>query len=457
MRLFPRTLGGQLVALLAIALLVSLAFTGIMLYRERVDALRMADRLGLLERVASVTRMLALAEPQERAAMAEAASSPRLRFWITDESTLPAPEQSAGAVIYAKQFDRLFDLPLREPARLSLVDTGINPPAEPQEEGEHQERPSRTRAQIDVTASLPFNDRGWLNAQTRIRAQLGPPAWPSMVSSLVLALVMLALIIFAARRVTRPLKALAASAEAFGRGDAVAPLKESGPDEARRLIHAFNQMQERLSRFVADRTRMLAAIGHDLRTPITSLKLRAEMVDDDETRQKMLATLDDMQHMTEATLAFARDDAAAEPSRPVDLAALIESAVDDLAGMGKPVSFAGAGKLVYSCRPTSLKRAIGNLIDNAIQYGERARVTLAASASGPLITVEDDGPGIPADRMDEVFKPFTRLESSRSRETGGTGLGLSIARSIILAHGGTLALRNRGGGGLTAEIRLPPG
>ncbi|MBN9009336.1 MAG: HAMP domain-containing protein [Rhizobiales bacterium] len=275
--------------------------------------------------------------------------------------------------------------------------------------------------------------------------------------SLILALVMLGLIIFAARRVTRPLKALAASAEAFGRGDAVAPLPESGPDEARRLIHAFNQMQERLSRFVTDRTRMLAAIGHDLRTPITSLKLRAEMVDDEETRQKMRATLDEMQHMTEATLAFARDDAGAEPSRAVDLAALIESAVDDLAEMGKPVSFADAGRLVYSCRPTALKRAIGNLIENAIQYGERARVRLTAAPSGPVIAVEDDGPGIPAERIDEVFKPFTRLESSRSRETGGSGLGLSIARSIVLAHGGTLALRNREDGGLAAEIRLPPG
>ncbi|MBN8996115.1 MAG: HAMP domain-containing protein [Rhizobiales bacterium] len=427
-----------------------------MFYRERVDAVQAVERTGLAERIASVTRVLGLAEPQERAAMADSASSPRLRFWITDESVLPAPEASDGAVIYAKQFDDLFDFPLREPARFSDelaimppsdLDAPRPPPPPP---------PRRIRASVDVTVSLPFSDHGWLNAQTRIRTG-GAPAWPLLISSLILALVMLGLIIFAARRVTRPLKALAASAEAFGRGDAVAPLPESGPDEARRLIHAFNQMQERLSRFVTDRTRMLAAIGHDLRTPITSLKLRAEMVDDEETRQKMRATLDEMQHMTEATLAFARDDAGAEPSRAVDLAALIESAVDDLAEMGKPVSFADAGRLVYSCRPTALKRAIGNLIENAIQYGERARVRLTAAPSGPVIAVEDDGPGIPAERIDEVFKPFTRLESSRSRETGGSGLGLSIARSIVLAHGGTLALRNREDGGLAAEIRLPPG
>jgi signal transduction histidine kinase len=455
-KLFPRTLGGQLVALLALALIISLAASFFMFYRERVDAVRAADRIGFLERIASVTRMLVLAEPQERAAMADAASSQWLHFWITDESALPTPESSNGTVVYANRFDKLFDFPLREPARLSMVDTGVNPPGA----GEDPKPIVRRRLglpQIDVTVSLPFNDRGWLNAQTRLRAGGGPPPWPSLISTLILALVMLGLIILAARRVTRPLKALAANAEAFGRGAATPPLAESGPDEARRLIHAFNQMQERLTRFVGDRTRMLAAIGHDLRTPITSLKLRAELVDDEDTRTKMLATLDEMQHMTEATLAFARDDASAEPSRSVDLAALIESLVDDLAGMGRPVTFADAPRLAYSCRPTALKRAIGNLIENAIQYGERARVSLAATPSGPVIIVDDDGPGIPPDRIDEVFKPFTRLETSRSRETGGTGLGLSIARSIVLAHGGQVTLANRKGGGLRAEIHLPRG
>jgi signal transduction histidine kinase len=453
-RLFPRTLGGQLVALLAIALLVSIAATTVMFYRERVDAVQAVERTGLAERIASVTRVLGLAEPQERAAMADSASSPRLRFWITDESVLPAPETSDGAVIYAKQFDDLFDFPLREPARFS-DELAIMPPGD-MDAPRLPPPPRRIRASVNVTISLPFSDRGWLNAQTRIRTG-GAPAWPLLISSLILALVMLGLIIFAARRVTRPLKALAARAEAFGRGDAVAPLPESGPDEARRLIRAFNQMQERLTRFVGDRTRMLAAVGHDLKTPITSLKLRAELVDDEETRTKMLATLDEMQHMTEATLAFARDDASTEPSRSVDLAALIESLVDDLAGMGRPVIFADAPRLAYSCRPTALKRAIGNLIENAIQYGERARVSLAATPAGPVIIVDDDGPGIPADRIDEVFKPFTRLETSRSRETGGSGLGLSIARSIVLAHGGRLTLANRDGGGLSAEIHLPRG
>jgi signal transduction histidine kinase len=162
-----------------------------------------------------------------------------------------------------------------------------------------------------------------------------------------------------------------------------------------------------------------------------------------------------MQRMTEATLAFAREDADAEPLRSVDLAALVESLCDDLAAMGKDVVFTGDERLPYACRPTALRRAIGNLVENAVRYGDRARVAVEATADGPLITIDDDGPGIPADRIEEVYKPFVRLETSRNRETGGAGLGLSIARSIVLAHGGELTLSNRKDGGLHVTIRLP--
>ncbi len=233
------------------------------------------------------------------------------------------------------------------------------------------------------------------------------------------------------------------------------PLPETGPREVRRMTAAFNRMQDRLARFIADRTRMLAAIGHDLRTPITSLKIRAELLDDEEARGKMVATLDDMQRMTEATLAFAREDATAEPARSVDLQALVESLADDLAGMGEDVTFTGDGRLPYTCRPTALRRAICNSIENAVRYGKRARVALAGTPNGPEITIDDDGAGIPPDKIEEVYKPFVRLETSRSRETGGAGLGLSIARSIILAHGGELNLSNRKEGGLHVEVRLP--
>ena len=200
---------------------------------------------------------------------------------------------------------------------------------------------------------------------------------------------------------------------------------------------------------------MLAAISHDLRTPITTLRLRAEFIEDPETRDKILETLDEMQQMTEATLAFLREDAAREDSRQVDLAALIQSLCDDLADAGREVAFAGAGRTPLVCRPVALKRALANLIENAVAYGARARVALEEGAAELRIVIDDDGPGIPPDRMEAVFEPFVRLEESRSRETGGVGLGLAIARSIARGHGGDVTLENRPEGGLRAILRLP--
>jgi signal transduction histidine kinase len=170
----------------------------------------------------------------------------------------------------------------------------------------------------------------------------------------------------------------------------------------------------------------------------------------------MLATLDEMQRMSEATLEFARDDAASEATRSVDLAALVSSLADDLTAMGGDVTFAETARLPYPCRPTALRRALTNLVQNALRYGERARISLTEAGGAPLIRIDDDGPGIPAERLEDVFKPFVRLEESRNRGTGGAGLGLSIARSIVLSHGGRLTLANRPEGGLRAEVHLPP-
>jgi signal transduction histidine kinase len=229
---------------------------------------------------------------------------------------------------------------------------------------------------------------------------------------------------------------------------------ECGPEDVRRTAEAFNRMQTRLRRFVEDRTHMLAAIGHDLRTPLTSLRLRAEFVTDEETREKLLSTVEEMQAMTEATLVFAREDATGEATRTVDLAALLESLCADLADLGWRVSFADAESMPYRCRPDALRRALRNLIENAVRYGEQARVALSPSEDGIEITVDDDGPGIPAQDLGRVFQPFVRLELSRNRATGGVGLGLAIARSIIRAHGGDILLANRPTG-LRATIRLP--
>jgi signal transduction histidine kinase len=207
---------------------------------------------------------------------------------------------------------------------------------------------------------------------------------------------------------------------------------------------------------------MLAAIGHDLRTPITRLRLRAEFMDDDEQRRKMLADLDEMEAMVAATLAFARDESTGEPTVALDLAALCRTVLDEAADarpdLAEAIAYAGPERLVVRARPVALKRALANLIGNALAYGGAARLVLTApEAPGKPVrlAVEDKGPGIPADLLEAVFQPFRRLEASRNRETGGTGLGLPIARNILRAHGGDVVLRNRDGGGLVALATLP--
>jgi signal transduction histidine kinase len=458
MRLLPRTLGGQLAVFLIAALIAAQAISFFVFAGDRADALRAASRVGLLENMGSVMRVLAGTPRNSRSALAAAAATPRIRYWITDTSAIDQPADTGSRILPVQQFDRMFGMSLPEPPRLAVVDNGGAPAQRPPPDLRHDfhRGPPPGGEPFDVLASVPFADGGWLNAQTQIRAEPVPFPWPTLISAVVMIIAILVIIGVTVRRATRPLAALADTAETFGRGGPSRPLPEAGPSEVRRLTAAFNRMQDRLERFIADRTRMMAAIGHDLRTPITSLKLRVELLDDEEARTKMMATLDDMQRMTEATLAFARDDAGAEPVRSVDLQALVESLTDDLSALGHDVSFKGGGRLPYSCRPTALKRAIGNLLENAVRYGKRARVTLDDTPEGPVLVIDDDGPGIPADRLDDVFKPFVRLETSRSRETGGVGLGLSISRSIVLAHGGDIKLSNRPGGGLRVEMTLPP-
>jgi signal transduction histidine kinase len=190
---------------------------------------------------------------------------------------------------------------------------------------------------------------------------------------------------------------------------------------------------------------------------LTSLRLHAELVEDGETRDKLLTILEELQRMTEATLAFAREEAAREETRLVDLSALTESLCDDLAELGMEAGFMGGGKTPLACRPVSLKRALRNLIENAVAYGHRARIALEQAAGEVRILIDDDGPGIPESELERVFAPFVRLEESRSRETGGIGLGMAIARSIVRAHGGDITLENRPEGGLRTTVRLPRG
>jgi signal transduction histidine kinase len=269
------------------------------------------------------------------------------------------------------------------------------------------------------------------------------------------ALAIIAASVWAVRRLTAPLTTLAEAAEQLGRDVNTPPLPETGPRELRDAAHAFNVMQERLQRFVRDRTLMVAAMSHDLRTPITRLRLRAEFVEDDEQRRRMLADLADMESMVDSTLAFTREEASSEGDASVDLVSLVESICEDREGVTLEMGPGVEPRLPYVCRPLALTRCLSNVVENAVKYGQRARVRLLASANSVTVEVDDDGPGIPREQQERVFAPFVRLDDSRSRDTGGTGLGLTIARTIARAHGGEVALVNRPEGGLRVTITLP--
>ena len=308
-------------------------------------------------------------------------------------------------------------------------------------------------------ASMRFADGGWLNLRVEPPS---PRPWHSetfLWAFIAMSICAVALIFWGVRRMIRPVAALAAAADRLGRDVNALPLPEDGPTETATAARAFNTMASRIRRFVDDRTQMLAAIGHDLRTPITRLRLRAEFMEDDEQRRKMLADLSEMEAMINATLAFARDDAAAEPSVAFDLAALcqtvMDEAVDAAPDQAELIAYDGPDRLRAQGRPAALKRALANLVSNALAYGGDARLRLAPEPHGARISIEDNGLGIPERDLEQAFQPFRRLEGSRNRETGGTGLGLTIARNILRAHGGDVVLRNRSEGGLEALVTLP--
>jgi signal transduction histidine kinase len=259
---------------------------------------------------------------------------------------------------------------------------------------------------------------------------------------------------FFSRGLSKPMTQFAAAAERFGRDPRAPPMAIRGSTEIVQAAAAFNEMQDRLRRYVDDRTSMVAAIAHDLRTPLTRLRFRIEAAPE-EAQAKMTADIDQMEAMIAATLTFVRD-AQADPQRTrLELSSLLESIVDDMAETGADVEVNKAEKVVIDADSLALRRLLTNLLENAVKYGSRARATLSVHDRIAEIDIEDDGPGVPAPELNRVFDPFYRREPSRNRQTGGIGLGLSVARSIARAHGGDVALQNRSQGGLRARVTLP--
>jgi signal transduction histidine kinase len=410
---------------------------------DRIDIQRIAQGRNLGFRIVPIYRLVASTEPSRRqAVLAEQHLPPAISAHLSDEApetTLPiVPRTQQGMFRIGVNSGVLGDQRLRWSELRLFGGYGVG----------------------HVLYAFHLPDGGWLNIDA-VPEAIRPWHSPTFLAAfLLMTLTAAGLTIWAVRRLTHPVRVLSAAAEALGRDVNAAPLPENGPTETAVAAVAFNTMAARIRRFVSDRTEMLTAIGHDLRTPITRLKLRAEFIDDEELRGKILGDLDELEKMVSATLAFGRDSRVNEPVSSIDLVELLRTILDET-GDANPESadrltYRGPPHQTVRARPVALKRALANLVSNAESYGGSARVTMVPPADGTVaVTIEDDGPGIPTEEIDRVFEPFHRLEQSRNPETGGVGLGLPIARNMLRAHGGDVVLSNRPEGGLKAIVTLP--
>ena len=436
-RLIPDTISGRTLLVLIVGLTLSHGLSMALYFTDRANAVMHAGGEHVGERIVTIGRLVESAPPGERARIVALADDPTLRV-SRDTQGVVADSPDDGwqteilreslTVHLAKLGNRTF--------RIHYGDAAPGAPK-------------------TILVALKLADESWLNFVAPVAA---PGSFLSFRVALSLAVMVIAIVVFSAAVVhflIEPLRLFSRAAQRLGIDINAPPLPVSGPREVRQAAGAFNDMQSRIRRLVEDRTRMLAAVSHDLRTPITLLRLRAEFIEEDDEQKKTMATLDEMEAMIASILAFARDEAETEQRRIVDLSALLGSICDDMADVGLPVDFDAVEKLTCECRPTALRRALRNLIENAVKYGGNARVSLIGAATHIVVGVEDDGPGIAPDEFETVFEPFYRIEGSRSRETGGMGLGLSVAKSIVNFHGGEVRLSNHPGGGLRVDVSLP--
>ena len=448
---FNLSMRAQLVLLVGAAFLVGQVLSLVFFADERSSAVQAALGAEAAGRAANVALLIENAPSDLHEQIVTAASSPLVRFEIGPDAEVVEGEHHGDAAVEARiralmndSFSRAIRVEVHE------IDGNVLPVPNltPEMAEMHADMMRGTLAALELEISIALSGGNWLNVATRFER----PPWQLSSASLISVLLSaglgaLAVFWFVIARLTRPLTALKRATEALGRGDQVAPLAPAGPPEVKALTQAFNVMQDRLRRFVADRTMMLAALAHDLRSPLTSMRVQAAMVEDAETQASIARSTEEMSEMVEATLAYARGVGTEEAVEDVLLSEIMERAG------ARPASWPSG--LVVAVRKTAFIRALRNLVENAQRYGGVAEVHWSVTGSDLEICVTDDGPGIPEEKIEQVLEPYVRLEQSRSRKTGGTGLGLSIARSVVLAHGGTLALSNRQAGGLCARVTLP--
>jgi signal transduction histidine kinase len=422
----------------------------------RLEVEHVPLRTDLAERIATSLRILEILPAEQRGAVAAGISTPELRITLQpsfDGSGARTPiaqisPRAQGLDLQPETPTSRFEQRIIErldpeiPRQVAIVDH--TPGAKSSSEAEDQS--------LELRISIPDGSM----AVFLIQRVPTPFRWLQLATQFAsICVVSAVLTLWFAGRFSRRLAEFANAAEELGRSAEAPPLPEAGPDELRLATRAFNRMQERLRRFVHDRTQMLAAISHDLRTPLTRMRLRAEFVEADEQREKMLHDIAEMEAMISATLAFARDDVTREPREEEDLDEMLDHICEAMREAGQDARYEAIGPVTIKCAPVALRRAFANLFQNAVKYGQRVRARLARVNGHLVIEIDDDGPGIPRDQQETVFQPFFRLDSSRNRDTGGVGLGLSVARTIIRGHGGDVTLFNRPAGGLRVTVMMP--
>ncbi len=445
MGLWPRTLGAQLIVLTVAAVFASNVAVAVWFEMGREQQTQSALNERILDRAAATATTLNVVSARARAVVARSMGAPAWQF------ELRTGKDVAGAMNHEEQklAQRLRAMLPAKDAKFPLTVKFAHVNLPPIDSAPHGSR----REGDGIVITMPVVRNTQLVA-TFVRPPV--PEWPFQIvyAALIAVTVASTAAALIARGMTRPLGHLATAASLAAAGSAAPRVPEEGPADVRKAAVAFNAMTDQVTRTLESQRQLLSAVGHDLRTPITAMRINLEFVKDDELRERLERNLTELQELTEAVLSAARG-AGGEARRTVDLSALIDSVCADLDDLGEPVHWALHAPAPLSCRPNEVRRAVRNLVANAVAYGKKAEVQLAATNSAYEVVVEDEGPGIPEADQVRVFEPFVRLESSRNAETGGTGLGLTLVKAIAEGHGGTIALENKAEGGLRARLRLP--
>ncbi|MCG7876467.1 MAG: ATP-binding protein [Candidatus Thiodiazotropha endolucinida] len=465
MRLVPKSLFGRLILVMLSGLVLAQLFTAFILLRDRGQALYDAVRQNLIVRTTGIVRLLDPLTPAERQRLLPLLSGSDLQVTLSQQP-LPLIDNEAESRLASEVVKRqlVAHIPDKRNIRVSVEGTVMQSTMH----GMHQRMmggppmsgPWAYARGVHAMARF-FRIQIELADGTWVRFERGLPEemfdWPVtlLIALSVLLLSVILLSLFGVHTIVRPLRELRQAAEGLGKDIHQPPLEPTGPSEVRETARAFNTMQQRLKNYIEDRAGILAAVSHDLKTPLTRLRLRTDLMDDDELREKTHKDLEDMEAMVTATLDFMRGTETGETSQRLDLMALLESVQQDAQEAGKTVSINGHVVSPYTGKPLALKRCIVNLVENAVRYGGSCEISVEERNQEVVVDICDQGPGIPEDMLEKVFAHFVRVESSRAQHTGGTGLGLGIARNIARAHGGDLALSNRSNGGLCARLKLP--